>query len=320
VASATYSASFGTDGIVEAQQAEYVAFLFRTPFATDAFELGFTTGIREDYTLQIDRRNVGVPVTMLDNDFHDPDLDRYLDRFDRYEPDVAVLGDAESRPDARRFVDAAIDLRSNHPDATLIVVPKCAEALETLDDAPVTVGFPMGYSDVQATDFSDPADWRGLDVHLLGGSPTKQYETIQTLTQPTITAAPPANVVGLDWNGPVRVAYLGEHWSRDGWQCADHLDIRETVRRSLEEIRAFWRERGVWPGSTPKEEYGPAVQLPNDHVWAVDGHHITDQDALERAIIVEYDNGRTFAYRSEHERKRVEYQEGLIGKAVSSTA
>lgn len=32
-----------------ARRAEYVGFLDRHPFATDAYELGFAVGIREDY-------------------------------------------------------------------------------------------------------------------------------------------------------------------------------------------------------------------------------------------------------------------------------
>jgi len=312
MASATDS-SVSTSRIVEAQQTDYVAFLHRHPFATDAYELGFTTGVREDYQYQIEGlRNVDFPVGMLDNDFRDPNLDRYIARFEQYEPDIAVLGDARSPVDAQQFLNAAEDLRTRFPGTTFIVVPKSNDALATLSEAAVTLGYPMGYSDVRATDFSNPADWRGLDVHLLGGSPPRQYETIQVLTQPTVTAAPPANIVGLDWNGPVQIAYKGEFWSRDGWQSADHLEIRATVKRSLEEMRAFWQDRGIWPGSTPREEYGAAIRTPDDHIWAVDGSHIGETEQLEDAIVVDYDDGRTYAYRSELERKRVEYYEGRL--------
>lgn len=312
MASAKYY-SDTTRRVAEAQKTDYVAFLHRHPFATEAYGLGFTTGVREDYDYQADDlRNVDLPIGMLDNNFRNPDLERYIDRFEQYEPNVAVLGDAPTKADAQRFLTAVADLREWFPDTIFIVVPKSAEALSTLADAPVTLGYPMGYSDVQASDFSDPADWRGLDVHLLGGSPPRQYKMIQTLTQPTVTAAPPANIVGLDWNGPVQIAYKGEFWSRDGWQSADHLEIRETVKRSLEEMRAFWQDRGIWPGSTPREEYGVAIRTPDDHIWAVDGSHIGETEQLEDAIVVDYDDGRTYAYRSELERKRVEYYEGRL--------
>jgi len=47
-----------------------------------------------------------------------------------------------------------------------------------------------------------------------------------------------------------------------------------------------------------------------DPVFAVDGHHASGRD-LEDAIVVEYENGQTLAYRSERERDHIEYREGL---------
>jgi len=313
-----------------ARRPAYVGFLYRAPFATDAYELGFTTGIREDYRLQTDGyRNVDLPVVMLDNEFRDPDPNRYVKRFREYEPDVAVLGDADTPKEAREYTQLARDLREEFPSTTFIIVPKCHEAIEIID-TDFVLGYPLGYSSLHADDYSDPADWRGRNIHLLGGSPPVQYEAIQDLTQPTLTGAPPANIVGMDWNGPAKVAYLGEYWSRDGWQPADHLGIRETVRRSLREIRAFWRERGLWPEITPADVYGLAVKEPQDPVWAVSGRNIyeepglfapedgptydpedPDTDPLEDAIVVEYENGLTLAFRSETERDMIEYQEGL---------
>ena len=158
---------------------------------------------------------------------------------------------------------------------------------------------------------------------------------IQQLTQPTLTGDPPADIVGLDWNGPHKVAYNGESWSRNGWQRADQLSIRSTVRRSLREMRAYWTDRGVWPTTpTLRDRYGPAVREPNNPVWAATGGDIYEPDALlgpdewetrvdydddetsplEHAIVVSYDDGRTLAYRSQTERDHVEYYEGLWGQ------
>jgi hypothetical protein len=47
-----------------------------------------------------------------------------------------------------------------------------------------------------------------------------------------------------------------------------------------------------------------------DSVWAADGSRAT-VNGLEDAIVVEYENGQTLAYRSQHERDRVEYRAGL---------
>jgi hypothetical protein len=335
--------SISASDIETARRAEYVAFLSRHPFATDAHALGFVTGIREDCRLQTDHlRNVSIPLGMLDNDFHRPNLERYLESFRTYEPEIGVIGDAPTPEAAHRFVDAARELKADFPDATLIIVPKCREAINIIGDAdvqgtPLVLGYSMGYSDILADDFSEISAWRGQRVHLLGASPPKQWNVIQQLTQPTLAGDPPADIIGLDWNGPHKVAYNGESWSRDGWQRADHLSIRSTVRRSLREMRAYWEERGVWPTSpTLRDRHGPAVREPDDPVWAATGGGIDEPDPLpgpdeweervdrdddetyplEHAIVVTYEDGRTLAYRSQAERHHVEYYEGLWDSIV----
>ena len=201
-------------------------------------------------------------------------------------------------------------LVSEWPDHEIVVVPKHRDALEILHDD-LVLGYPMGYSDIHATDFSDPVEWRGRKVHLLGASPHRQYDVIEQLTQPTLSNDPPADIVGLDWNGVQKVAYLGEYWTPDGWHRADHLSIRDTVRTSLGEIKRFWQDRGVWPDTEPIDLYGPAVREPDDPVFAANGADIVSREELEDAIVVEYDD-YTLAYRSEMERKHVEYSEGLL--------
>lgn len=161
-----------------------------------------------------------------------------------------------------------------------------------------------------ADDVADIADWRGHRVHLLGGSPTRQYKVIDQLTQPTLDNAEPADIVGLDGNGVQKAAYYGDYWTPAGYQRADHLSIRETVRTSLREIKAFWQEHDVWPATEPVDRYGSAVKEPDDPVFAANGADISSRE-LEDAIVVEYED-YTLAYRSETERKRVEYYEGLL--------
>lgn len=305
--------------IAGAKQTEYVAFLHRHPFATDAYALGFTTGVREDYSLQIDDlRNVDVPILMLDNDFKRPDVDRYVQRFRTLNPEIAILGDATTPAEAREYTRLARDLVAEFPETTLIIVPKCPEALDIIDEE-LVVGYAMGYGDTHATDISDLAAWRGRRVHLLGASPPKQYRVIQQLTQPTLASDLPADIVGLDWNGPQKVAYKGQYWNPDGWQAADALSIRETVNQSLREIKAYWKARGVWPTQTPVERHGPAVREPDAPLFAANGDDITDREQLEDAIVVKYDTGQTFAYRNDTERAHVEYYEGLFGKVVDVT-
>jgi len=237
-----------------AKQTDYVAFLHRAPFALDAFTLGFLPGFREDCSYQQTQfQELEIPAGMLDNDFRHPDVDRYVDRFFEHEPRVGVIGDAYEPDDVDAYVAAARDIQASYPNAELVIVPKCREVIDMIPND-LVLGYSRGYADRLAHEFSEPTDWRGGRVHILGGSPPKQYEVIQQLTQPTLTDDPPADIIGLDWNGLHRGAQFGEFWTADGWddsgRNADHLTVRKTVRHSLGRIREFWQNHRVWPEST----------------------------------------------------------------------
>jgi len=105
------------------------------------------------------------------------------------------------------------------------------------------VGYPNGYSDIQASDFSSPDDWAGRRIHVLGGTPPTQWAAIQDLTDRghhgttladfgVIEPEPKATIVGLDWNGLYRMATYREFWhyQEPHWRPADHCSIRGTVR------------------------------------------------------------------------------------------
>lgn len=245
-------------GITAARQADHVAFLHRVPFALDAFQLGFLTGFREDCSYQQQQyTGLELPVGMLDNDFRDPDLDRYIDRFFRHEPRVGVIGDAYDVDEVDDYVAAAREIRGSYPEADLVIVPKCRAAIHAIPED-LVVGYSRGYADRLADEFSEPTDWRGRRVHILSGSPHKQLEVIDQLTRPTLTDDPPADIVGLDWNGLHRGAQFGEFWTPNGWddsgRDADHMTVRKTMRHGLAWVREFWQGHGVWPESTLQED------------------------------------------------------------------
>jgi hypothetical protein len=235
--------------IVAARQTDFVAFLHRAPFAGDALALGFLPGFREDCGYQTDQYlNLEIPVGMLDNDFRSPDLERFVDRFFEYEPTVGVIGDVDEMDDVDAHVSAAREIQASYPEAELIVVPKSREVIDVIPEN-LVLGYSRGYANRLAHEFSDPADWRGRRVHILGGSPPKQLDAIRQLTRPTLTDEPPADIVGVDWNGLHRGAQFGEFWTADGWddsgRDADHVTVRKTVRHSLAR---------VWPETTPQDK------------------------------------------------------------------
>jgi hypothetical protein len=240
---------------------------------------------------------------MLDNDFRNPDLDRYVARFFEHEPKVGVIGDVYDSDDVDEYVAAARKIQASYPDAELVIVPKCRAVIDMIPDD-LVLGYSRGYADRLAHDFSEPTDWRGRRVHILGGSPPKQLDVIEQLTRPTLTGEPPADIVGLDWNGLHRGAQFGEFWTADGWddsgRDADHVTVRKTVRHSLARLKEFWTSHGIWPDSTPQDdsfeiEYeGPA---PSD----LDGAACTECGAnvwttRRGPFVAEYDSGALCGY------------------------
>jgi len=222
--------------IAAARQADVVAFLHRAPFTLDAYKVGFLPGFREDCGYQQSQyQDLNIPVGMLDNDFRNPNLDRFVDRFFEHEPWVGVIGDVYERDDVDDHVAAAREIQASYPEAELIIVPKSRSVIDAVPDD-IVPGYSRGYADRLAHEFSEPTDWRGRHVHILGGSPPKQLEAIQQLTRPTLSADPPADIVGVDWNGLHRGAQFGEFWTADGWddsgRDADHVTVRKTVRHS----------------------------------------------------------------------------------------
>jgi hypothetical protein len=303
--------------ITAARQADHEAFLHRIPFALDAFQLGFLTGFREDCTYQQQQyTDLELPVGMLDNDFRNPDLDRYVERFFEYEPQVGVIGDAYDVNEVDEYVTAAREIQGSYPNADLVIVPKCRAAIHAVPDD-LVVGYSRGYADRLAHEFSDPVDWRGRRVHILGGSPPKQLSVINQLTRPTLTDDPPADIVGLDWNGVHRGAQFGEFWTPDGWddsgRDADHVTVRKTVRHGLARVREFWQAQGVWPESTPQEDgheltyQGPS---PGDiesaactecgtNVWTTErGPHVAEYDTGDICGYCSYDCYFTHRHRN----------------------
>jgi hypothetical protein len=128
------NASTASD-IAAARQADYVAFLHRAPFVADALAIGFLPGFREDCGCQETQyQNLTLPVGMLDNDFRNPDLDRFVERFFKHEPQVGVIGDVHELDDVDAHVAAAREMQASYPEAELIIVPKSRAVIDAIPE------------------------------------------------------------------------------------------------------------------------------------------------------------------------------------------
>jgi len=274
--------------------------------------MGYLVGNREDssYQLSEEHTNVDLHSGFLDNNYEEPDLDRFLEEYEERQPSVAVIGDAYTREEAEKYQETVDVLADQYPYRRFIVAPKCDAAFEALDSETTTLGYPNGKSSVQGEDIG-PAKFRGWDVHILGGNPESAYEAVEKLTQPTIDRSPPANIVGFDTNLPLRMAYW-EYWTPDGWKDNSGMTPRETAQRSYQEIKDFLQGRDVWPDNEPVEIYGEAVEEPDEFLWMDDGGDpISTRGELESAYVDEYEEYGKLAFRSESQKKFIEYREDL---------
>jgi hypothetical protein len=316
-----------SEAIERARRVEYVAFLHRVPFAVDAHRLGYATGVCEDYTLQQSQyANVDVPVSVLDNDFRNPDVERWTRVFERHEPNVGIIGDAFTEAEAREYVEVAQELRRAYPEATLVIVPKCKAAFDVIPDW-ILLGYPAGShagkADRTPEEYSELSDWRSRRLHLLGGAPQRRWQLIQELTQPTLTGLEPADIVGMDYNGFFANALrFGDVWypEQPHWRTHDDSSLRDRVRVSLEHAKAYWKQRDVWSS----HENQSAVLEPDDPVFAATGTHFdpTEAELFEckfgqndgaegHGVLVEYDDGTVLAYTSQMRRRFLEDRTGV---------
>lgn len=308
--------SFSSD-LQEAQRPEYIAFSHRDPFARDAYKLGFMPGLRENvYKYQISRKtNVDYPVYFLDNDHRDPDLERYQEYFAKYRPDVAIVGDANSRSEAREIMSVVRDLM-DIKEFVPIVVPKC-DCFGMFPDW-VALGYPIGFSELSPGDYSQLDDWRGRNIHILGGNPHDQLEAIRKLTNPVATGTPPANIIGMDGNLVQSLAANWRKvWTEEKGKYRTDLSMRDRVRVSLENVKAFWKKHGLWPDWTPSKDHGPIMHIPDEMVYLDSGAAVgemPEDKGIEYAVPGRYpdveDAPDVAVFESESRKKFVEWREG----------
>ena len=85
-----------------------MAFPHRAPFVVNALPLGFLSGFRGEYGyLETQYQNLNPLVGMLDNDFRNPNLNRFVDHFFEHKPQVDVIADVDDDTErSKREVEA----------------------------------------------------------------------------------------------------------------------------------------------------------------------------------------------------------------------
>lgn len=150
---------------------------------------GLFIGNREDGSYQLNGEpNVELSTWFLDNQYRDPDLERYLERYDEEEPAIGIIGDAYNEEDARKLNETGLEILEENQYRTVVVGVKHPDVVEHLDPE-ITLGLPNGSSPITVEDIGYTA-FRGRDIHIMGGNPFESYTTIDKLTCNNLTHDP----------------------------------------------------------------------------------------------------------------------------------
>lgn len=195
--------------------------------------------------------SVGYPIYFADQDWKNPDREKYMAALAEHRPTMATVLDWE-QPEQRANVLDWAEQAAQYVER-VVIIPKVPDTIETLPrqigGAEVVLGYsvPTSYGGT----FVPTWEFAGWPVHLLGGSPHKQMELCHYL-----------DVVSVDGNlhnlmatrycqfwvpGTARYASnrywptLREANGGENWPGEDAP--YEAFRRSCENIAEAWRDR-----------------------------------------------------------------------------
>lgn len=223
-----------------------------------AIDAGFAFGAQLPNTVYYDPE-------FVDQNWKNPNLERYIKAIAQYKPRLATVLDWE-RWEQFDEVMAWAEAIAPYVE-TIIIIPKLRGGIEriprNISGKAVRLGYSVptsfGASLVPLTEFL------GWPVHLLGGSPLKQMELAGVFAGPMYPEVPRLNVVSVDGNYHQKMAIRynqyfvpdgSARWARnrywptlaeanggrkwgDGSDKADaHL---EAFRRSCKNIMTMWR-------------------------------------------------------------------------------
>jgi hypothetical protein len=169
-----------------------------------AHEENWKLGKRSDASLQC------YPPIFIDIDYKKPNFEKHLEVIAKYNPKYATVPDLSEREVSTDDINRAMkqyDAIQEYCDIPLIV-PKLPGQIAMLP-ADVAIGYsvPSSYGGAQYPLW----ELAGRRVHLLGGSPKKQFQAFMYLNNI-------AEVMSLDGNYAQKMATrYGEYWEKHQW-------------------------------------------------------------------------------------------------------
>jgi len=192
---------------------------------------GYLRGARLDKLGEYETRNISVD--FIDMHWEDPDFPAHLKACKRHRPKYAVAGDYDGE-NFERVHDRARQLRECV--GNVIVVPHSPGEVPRVPEWCV-VGYssPSEYAGTTAPVW----EYRGRDVHILGGTPHQQLEILAYLGD---------DVVSLDCNSHHKAATIGaKAWYSESphWRKVEDEQAVETAYQiSVENMHQDHQQRG----------------------------------------------------------------------------
>lgn len=161
----------------------------------------------------------------LDFAYKKPDIEKHLQLCKLIKPKYVCAPDIFNESDLDTILDLAEELRQYSQN--VIIIPKCKDIIERIERK-FMIGFsiPTSYGGTEGLATWDICNY---NIHLLGGSPSKQlwYKTYFK------------NIKSLDGNSYIKIARLSKQYWDMKWIPSD-LDSKCLIKKSIIGIKKAW--------------------------------------------------------------------------------
>lgn len=172
------------------------------PELTDISErYGYLTGSRLDNLPPYESK--GIDVDFIDMNWKNPRPKELIAACRRHNPKYAVAGDYDESGSSVDTVNERSQILLDHADNVIVVPKRSGEVEKVPPNCIVGYSVPTEYGGTKA----NIDEYRGRDIHLLGGTPHKQI---------TLTDRFGDDVVSIDGNSYLKAATIGnKYWTKD---------------------------------------------------------------------------------------------------------
>jgi len=189
-------------------------------FSDIALKYNFKLGARLPTTVYYD------DLYFADQNWHQPNKFKYIKSIKKHNPYKATVKDIETKNDLCTALDWSRAIAKYVHE--IIIIPKVTGIIKHLPRQINNTQVILGYSIPSSYGSTNVPIWefKGWDIHLLGGGPGKQIELFMYLDNI-------GNVISLDINSISKAAMFGSWWD-NGWHNNNTDKDKDFIYRLFE--------------------------------------------------------------------------------------